>query len=333
MRLLSHIPLVVCLASLTISGCDRRPADAPAPSALGLAAVRIQLNWVPEPEFGGIYAAEIIGAYTKYGLKVEILKGGPDVPAVQMVASNKVEFGVASADEVIALRDKGGDLVGLFATYQTSPQGIMCHDSLGVRSIEDLLKKDGLTLAVQPGLAYVKWFGKQYGLDRVKQVPYQGGIGQFMSDSNVAQQCFVISEPLAARRAGAEPRVFLIADTGFNPYTAVIVTSEKTLAAQPRMVAGFVAALTEGWRAYLDDPDPANAVMQPLNPSMDLETFREAAMVQKPLIENEQTLAHGLGTMNSQRWEQLARQLVELKVIDAVPRVEDCFRDPATLLP
>ena len=48
-------------------------------------------------------------------------------------------------------------------------------------------------------------------------------------------------------------------------------------------------ALREGWRAYLDDPKPANEVMGKINKSMDAETFAAAAEAQKPLIESDET--------------------------------------------
>ncbi len=44
-----------------------------------------------------------------------------------MVEAGKVEFGIAAADEVVLARDRGTDIVAVFATYQTNPQGIMVH--------------------------------------------------------------------------------------------------------------------------------------------------------------------------------------------------------------
>ena len=63
-------------------------------------------------------------------------------------------------------------------------------------------------------------------------------------------------------------------------------------------------ALQEGWRAYLDDPKPANAVMEKLNPDMDDATFLAAADAQKALIETAWTKEHGLGAMDRGRWAQ-----------------------------
>ncbi|MEN8161787.1 MAG: ABC transporter substrate-binding protein [Myxococcota bacterium] len=141
----------------------------------------------------------------------------------------------------------------------------------------------------------------------------------------MTQQVFVTSEPIAARRAGAEPRVFLVADSGYDPYTAVVITHGETLRSEPETVAALVAALREGWRAYLDDPAPANALMGPLNPEMDAEAFRLAAEAQVPLIETKDA---PLGAMRAERWKALAAQLQELGLLEAPEPAERYFVNP-----
>ena len=84
-------------------------------------------------------------------------------------------------------------------------------------------------------------------------------------------------------------------------------------------------AVSDGWRAYLDNPDKANEMMAQLNPSMDAETFKASAEAQKPLIEPKGYDVGGLGRMNSNRWETLIGQLHTLKMIDVVPTADDCF--------
>jgi NitT/TauT family transport system substrate-binding protein len=312
------------LASLTLVVHAAAAAQSPA------SRVRLQLNWLPEPEFGGIYAAKLGGAFARHGLDVEILKGGPDVPAVQMAAAGRVEFAVAAADEVVSLRDKGADVVALFATYQTSPQGIMVKAASEAKGIPDLLARGG-TLIAQPGLAYLKHLRRRYGLEKMKIVPYgSGALAQFLDPArnDVAMQCFVFAEPLAARRQGTEPKVFLIADTGFNPYTAVVVMRGSSYRVDPGLARRMAAALREGWREYLDDPGPANREMARLNTAMDLATFAEAARTQAPLIESEDTARSGLGTMTEGRWKELIDQLATLDVIRAPMPAAKCYVNP-----
>ena len=60
---------------VALVGCSK-PDDATS----GGGTVVFNLNWVPEPEFGGIYAARQIGAFSRHGLDVDIRPGGAGTP-------------------------------------------------------------------------------------------------------------------------------------------------------------------------------------------------------------------------------------------------------------
>jgi NitT/TauT family transport system substrate-binding protein len=295
-------------------------------AAAGATHVKLVLNWVPEPEFGGFYQAREGKSFEKQGLDVEIVGGGAGVPVVQMVATGQAEFGLSGADEILTARAHGADIMAVYATYQTSPQGIMAHAERG-GTLADVFSTG--TLAIEPGLSYALFLKKKYGFDRVKIVPYDGGVARFAADKDYAQQCYVTSEPLAAKKKGIEPKVYLVADEGFNPYIGVVIVKRSTWLEKKDLVKRFVLASREGWQKYLDDPAPANAVMARLNTSMDLQTFADAAAAQARFVANDDTKARGLGTMTKERWETLAKQLVDLGVLAKAPDVGEILaQDP-----
>lgn len=282
---------------------------------------RLALNWKPDPQFGGFYAAD----YRKHGLAVEILPGGAGTPTVQMVGAGSVEFGIVSGDELVVARAQGNDVVALFAVFQNCPQGIMVHTSRSLKKIGDVVK--GGTLAIQRGLPYARMLEKQFGFQKVKIVPSPGGdISVFLGDKEFAQQCFIMSEPLTAKRRGANVQVFPVSDLGYNPYTTVLAVSGDLLRKNPDAARAMTESVREGWRAYLDDPKPTNEKMYALNPSLASEVFAEVADAQKPFIETEETRSGGLGGMTNIRWETLISQLAELGDIPRKVPAEDCFR-------
>ena len=298
---------ILCLLFAGLPACKTAPPSA-APATVKT-AVKLVLNWVPEPEFGGWYAARESGSFARHDLDVEIVGGGAGVPVMQLVASGKADFGIAGADEIVMGRARGIDIVPLYATYQTSPQGLMVHAERGLATIGDVFKSG--TLAIEPGAPYAQWLKKKYGFDKVKVVPYDGGVARFVKDPQLAQQCYLTSEPLAARGAGAKTKVFLVADDGFNPYLGVVFARRALLTEKPAVVAEFLAATREGWRNYLDHPEVANATMGKLNPSMSAATFTEAAAAQKQLVESSD-----LGAMDPVRWTTLAQQMLDLGLVD-----------------
>lgn len=288
--------------------------------------VQLALNWKPEPEFGGFYAAQIEGHYKTKGLDVKILPGGAGTPVVQMVANGQVDFGIVSADEALMSRARGSDVVAIFTVYQKNPQGIMVHADRKFSSIADVYKHEG-TLALQQGLPYVLYFAKKYGNPKVKMVPYSGGVANFLRDKSFAQQCYIFSEPLVAEQNGVKPQVFLIADEGYNPYATLVVTRRSYYEKNPDLTKRFVEAIRMGWRGYLDQPAAANKVMSDLNKSMDPSIFAKGAEAQKSLIETPETIKNGLGKMTEQRWKQLSEQLVDLKLIQRPQDPSDVYID------
>jgi NitT/TauT family transport system substrate-binding protein len=157
-------------------------------------------------------------------------------------------------------------------------------------------------------------------------VPYDGSLAHFLADPAFAQQCYVTSEPIAARQKGGTPQVFLIADEGFNPYVGVVITSRSFAKQNVELVRRFARAIRSGWKAYLTDPGPTNALLRTLNTAMDAETLQAAAAAQKPLIEGGDAASRGIGVMTEERWRSLATELAALGVLKQSPDID--FLEP-----
>lgn len=316
------LTILACVGFLV--SCDKGSTPS-APQAGGSEVITLQLNWKAEPQFGGFYAARLNGSYTGQHLNVEVKEGGPGTPTIDMVAAGTVPFAVVSGDELIVARSRGKKVVALFAVFQQHPQGIMTRASRGFKEIGDVFKNEG-TLAMEKGLPYSDFLKNKFGFDKLQIVPSPGGdLSKFRSDEKYSMQCFVTSEPIAAKRIGVEPKTFLIAESGYNPYATVLVTNEAYLNANRSTAEAMVQAVSDGWSQYLNDPAAANADMAKINTTMDAQTFTEATKLQIPLIQTPETATNGLGSMTRERWQSLGEQLVELKVIEKAPSPDECF--------
>lgn len=285
--------------------------------------VTLALNWKAEPEFGGFYAASLKGFYKAQGLDVKVLEGGSGTPTVQMLANNKVDFAIVSADELIISQDKNkvNKVKALFAVYQKSPYIVMTHAERNFKSLKDVFTNEGF-LSMQSGLPYYQFLVQKFGKPKVRVVPYLGGVSNFVNDMTFSQQGFITIEPLSAEKAGAKVKNFLIADEGFNPYLVVLATTEETLKNKPELVQKVLTATREGWAQYLKDPKATNEHMAKLNKAIDLETFNKAADIQKPLIE---TAGVTVGSMSDERWDTLVQQMKKLKLIKSTPKASDLY--------
>lgn len=99
------------------------PGDtsAPATPAPAPASVRLQLQWVPQAQFAGYFAAEKQGYFAAEGLTVTIIPGGPDViPQVAGSAPDGPEFTTSWVPKVLEAREQGSDLVNIAQIFQRS---------------------------------------------------------------------------------------------------------------------------------------------------------------------------------------------------------------------
>jgi NitT/TauT family transport system substrate-binding protein len=328
-RVLAALTLVMLLV-----GCDQSSPTAtsagPSTNTAGGATspkVKLQLNWKAEPQFGGFYAAQAGGNYAKHDLDVEIIQAGAGAPTSDMLGAGTVPFAIVSGDQIIQARANGNNIVALFAIYQTSPQGIMTRAARGFKTIEDIFTHEG-TLAMQRGLPYAAFLEKKFGFSKLRVVPSPfGDLSLYRTDPNYSMQCFITSEPIAAKAIGIEPQTFLVAEAGYNPYTTVLATSDAFLKQNPQIVKAITQAVREGWQDYIDNPGKTNEMMQKLNPTMDSATFAASADAQKPLILAEDPSGTDVGSMSLDRWKTLTSQLLELKVITKPVPAESCFVD------
>ena len=268
----------------------------------------LQLNWFPEAEHGGYFAALAEGYYQEAGLNVKILPGGPDTPVLQQVARRAVTFGVVNADNLLLGRAQQMPVIALMAPLQMSPRCIMVHESSGIRDFADL---KNITIAMSSSSPYAFFLRKRLKLEDVKIVPYSGNVAQFLLHKNYAQQAYVFSEPFVARKEGGDPKVLMVSDLGFNPYASVLFTHDESVDDQARIVEKMVTASIRGWARYIESPEAANKLIHRLNKEMDFDILEFGAQELRPLVMNNVAEQDGIGTMSRNRWRTLAEQLVE----------------------
>ena len=316
--------LPVLLALLMLGGCKKDPEQKTAETKN--LAVTLQLNWTPEPEFGGFYAAKHRELYSREGLDVTIQAGAAGVQTWRMVATGQVPFAVASADEVIRARQADASVVALFAVYQTNPHALMVHRASGVTSLGEIFTSGKIDkVAMEAGLPYVHFIKKKFGFGNLDIIQYGGNLSLFLQDPKMAQQCYIFSEPVSAKEQGVDAVAFSVAEGGYNPYMSLVITSESYLAENRAVVEKFVHATRAGWQAYLDDAEPTNEYMKQQKSPMSVTAMKLAAELQKPYVEGDKSSVPYLGYMSKERWEELAGQLVEIGEITSAPDVSRLF--------
>ncbi len=319
--------LCAAMALTVVAGCgssSNTPSNGPnMTEASGLQRVTLMLNWYPEAEHGGFYAAQVHGIFKQHGLDVEIRPGGENSPVAQELMTGRVQFAIANADDVLLFREQGADIVSLLAPIQQTPRCILVRADSG---IDALNKLKGVTLQANKGQAFLNFMEVRGMLEGVQVIPYAGSVAQFVADKNTAIQAYNFSEPQLAEEKGVQVRTLMLSEIGFNPYASCLVATGETIKKNSDLAKRMTAACREGWQKYLESPKETNAAILNLN----RERMTQAALDYgadklKPLC----TPADGqVGKMTLARWEQLVDQFAELKLIskDKV-KAADAFVD------
>jgi NitT/TauT family transport system substrate-binding protein len=132
-------------------------------------------------------------------------------------------------------------------------------------------------------------------------------------------QGYVTSEPFAIeKQAGFKPKVFLLADYGFNSYSTLIETRRDLVARKPDLVQRFVDASIVGWMNYLyGDNQAANALIKRQNPEMTDEVlaYSVAKMKEYGIVDSGDARALGVGAMTDARMKDFYDKMVRAGAI------------------
>jgi NitT/TauT family transport system substrate-binding protein len=153
---------------------------------------------------------------------------------------------------------------------------------------------------------------QKYGYTEEQVRPYTFNLQPFFADKNIAQQAYLSSEPLQAQKAGVKANFFLFARDGFPPYGTTIVATQRMAKEKPAVVQRFVRASIEGWKSYIADPAPANALIKKDNPNQTDEqlAYGLSKLNEQQLITGGDAAKMGIGVMTDERWKKTHEYMV-----------------------
>ncbi len=281
--------------------------------------VRFGTNWVAEAEHGGFYQALADGTYAKYGLEVEIVPGGPQINNRILLSAGRLDFYIsANFLQAFAAVEQNVPTIVVAAIMQRDPIAILAHPGTGIETFEDL-KKVNLLLGADAIVTSFRWLKTEHGFRDEQARPYTFNPQPFLANRNTAIQGYVTSEPFVIEQAGGfKPKVFLLADHGFDGYATTLETRVELLRKNPDLVSRFVEASIVGWYNYLyGDNKVANDLIKKHNPEMTdaLIAFSTAKMKEYGIVDSGDALNFGIGAMQETRIKGFFDKMVKAGVV------------------
>jgi len=131
-------------AALALAGCSS-PAPAPSPSGdvttpafEPITSVKLQLQWLPQAQFAGYYAALDQGYFQEEGFTdVEIVPSGGDIVPQDALAAGDVDFAIAWVPKVLGSIEGGANLTDIAQVFQASGTTQVSFKSNPVPTVAD----------------------------------------------------------------------------------------------------------------------------------------------------------------------------------------------------
>ena len=280
--------------------------------------VRFALSWKAEAEYGGFYQALATGIYEKFGLDATIRPINPQTNNTQLLLGNVIDLTMGGSLNSIKAVAEDLPLVTVAAMFQKEIQVLLSHPNVGNDSLPDLKGKP-VFIAPSSRTSFWKLLKIKYGFSDTQIRSYNFNPAPFLENKSSAQQGILTSEPyIIEKEGGFKPVVHLLQDSGYNPYTFTIDTTQALVDNYPDVVDRFVDASIIGWYSYLDDPAPANTLIKQDNPDMtdDLLAYGLRALKEYDIITSGDAAYLGIGAMIDERWQEFFSSMVEVGLFD-----------------
>ena len=278
--------------------------------------ITVVLDWTPNTNHTGLYVAKELGYFKAEGLTVEILQPSNGT-SDQLVASGRADFGVSYQENVTLARIQGVPVVSLAAVIQHNSSGFASLKSKNINSPKD-------------------WSGKNYGgwgtpTEKATLKALIEKDGGKISDINIlttgAADFFQTSKSnvdfawvfeawtnIEAKLKGFKINYIpLISyDKALDYYTPVIITNEKLIKTDKKLVKRFIRAVKKGYEFSIKNPTKAGNILIKCVPELNKKLVIES---QKYLASRYQDDADYWGKQKKSVWNNYQNWLFDRGLI------------------
>jgi putative hydroxymethylpyrimidine transport system substrate-binding protein len=322
---MTRFVIVLLVAALALlAGCGEReePGEDGSPQPFDLA-----LDWFPNPDHAGVYAALERGYFEDAGLDVNPqIPSDPSAP-IKQVAAGRAELAISYEPEVLLARDEGLDVVAVGALVREPLTSLI---SLGRPAITDARELDGkrvATAGIPYQAAYLREILERAGLseDDVERVDVGLNLLSPLIAGKVdaALGLFWNVEGVELRQRGDDPSVVPVDELGIPSYDElVLVAAGERVADDPEAIRLFLAALERGTRAAAENPADATRALLDANRDLDPRLTRSQVAETLPVLLPRDE-GEPYGVMDPERWREFAGFMVDEGLIGSLPATDD----------
>jgi NitT/TauT family transport system substrate-binding protein len=301
-------------------------------NALAQDKVLFSLQWIPNGNHFGVFAAKEQGFYRDANLDVDIQRGFGSGDTAKRVATGTADIGIADAGSVIVGRSGGLKIKLVASLYEKSPDVVFFIKSNGIEKPKDLEGRTIGATAGEAGEKLIPVFASKAGFDSKKlsvvniapSAKYASLVAKTV-DSIVG---FINEEPpiqAAAQKTGQQVGRFVFSDFGIDYYSLGIIASDDTIAKRPDVVKRFVAATMKGYAWAIKNPQGAADAFVKNYPETTRSIVIEQWNAALPLIVTDNTRKSGLGTIESAKMDETVKLISQVQKVESSITSKDVY--------
>jgi len=320
MKKILSLILISCLL-LSLTGCAQSE-----PQSEELQKVTVLLDWFPNTNHTGLYAARDKGFYTAEGLDVEILQPSEGSTA-QLIAAGQGDFGVSYQEEVTIARSQNIPVVAVAAVIQHNTSGFASPIDRNIKTPADFEGKTYGGWGSPAETAVLKALMEKYNADinKVNFINigsadfftsiqkdidfawiYWGWTGVEAADKNVDLNFIKLNEEIDA----------------LEFYTPILITNEDKIFNDPELVKKFMQATAKGYEFAINNPQEAADILIQNVPELDAELVKAS---QQYLSEQYQADAARWGEMKLDVWQNYTDFMYNNELLENKINAEEAF--------
>ena len=296
----------------------------------GTERFELLLDFFPNADHAGIYAAQERGHFRDVGLDVRIREPTDPAAPLKQVAAGRADLAISYEPEVFRARDKGLRVVAVGALVQAPLTSIISEPRAGIRTPADLRGARVGTAGIDYQSAFLRAIAEEAGVpaSEVKE----RNVGDELLPALLSRRVDAVlgafwnveGTELRARRRN--PQIIRVERVGVPTYDElVLVANEDSLERNGSRIRRFIAALARGTRDLRRDPRSGIEGLLRANRGLDPRLQREIVAVTLPLFLPPRGRPYGF--QDPREWREFGRWMREHGLLERPPDARRALRN------
>ena len=285
--------------------------------------VRVGMSWILNDGGAPWYNAVELGLFSDLCLEVELVRGSTGLGHLPTLVDGGVDFAVSAGGSLVPVFVfglEGEDIVVVGSLIKHSPYvwlGLDHDTPQDQRSDRQLTPQDfiGKTIGIHEGEGhYLDFISSEHGIssDQVELVATGFTPDPVLAGEMDYTGAWLINEPRLMEEQGYMNWVaFQFSEWGLNDYSEVMTVRRATLEDNPDLVRRYLAAVIQGLKYVLDNPEASAEIA--VRYAVDAQLTKEQALrrfqLQEALIIDADDLP--IGHMSGERWNAQVASMIQ----------------------